>query len=315
MSVPVLIICYKRSVNVCELLNSLCAQGVSRVYIAIDGSKDSDSSISHSIESQSNEITKAFNVELSVWKREINLGPAVSVITAIDWFFSNENAGIILEDDLVISSQLLPYFAFMLKRFESNLDVMMISGTQFVNSQNLEEFQWTSYPVIWGWATWSDRWKLYRDQLSYLDQIKVHRKGKEERFWKTGLRRCVSGIQDAWDIPLAVSQLNSGRKTILPPVNLVSNQGADEYAGNTVIDTWPLSMEIYKLPEDYSQLSLDVNNFDSSLDKFIRTEIYNLDNLKVLPPELSRIADYIRFPLWSRRLRLSDRINAVSLPD
>lgn len=315
MSLPVLIICYKRVANVRELLRSACEQGVSRVYLAIDGSKDNNSSVSDLIEYESRQIAQEFNVDLRIWKRETNLGPAVSVISAIDWLFSTENAGIILEDDLVISSQLLQYFEVMTRRFESNQDVMMLSGTQFVNWRNFENFQWTSYPVIWGWATWSDRWKSYRDQLSHLELVNVKKMGKEGRFWKTGLRRCASGIQDAWDIPLAVSQLNSGKKTILPPVNLISNHGADEFAGNTVVDAWPLGMEIHKLSDEYLRLDLQIKDPESSLDELVRSEVYNLNSLKVLPPFLSRVVDYFRFPVRSRRFSLSDRLSAVSLPD
>lgn len=315
MNMPVLIICYKRVVNVCELLRSVCEQGVSRVYLAIDGSKDNNSSVSNLIELESKQIAKEFNVDLRIWKRETNLGPAVSVISAIDWLFKTENSGIILEDDLVISPQLLEYFEVMTQRFESNQDVMMLSGTQFVSSRNSDNFLWASYPVIWGWATWSNRWKFYRDQLSQLERVNVNKIGKEKRFWKTGVRRCASGIQDAWDIPFAVCQLSSGKKTILPPVNLISNHGADEFAGNTVFDAWPLGMEIHTLPSDYLRFSLNFKDPDSSLDEFIRSEVYNLSDLRVLPQFFSRLVDYFRFPLWSRRFKLNDRLTAVSLPD
>jgi hypothetical protein len=315
MNVAVLIICFKRSDNVRKLLTSICEQGVTKVYLAIDGPRDSGTSIGDLIESESREIAKRFCVDFHIWKRETNLGPAVSVITAIDWFFSFEKAGIILEDDLVISNDLLQYFEVMLDRFESNQDVMMLSGTQFVNSKDLEEFRWTSYPVIWGWASWSDRWDLYRERISLLNRSKIKGTSKEKRFWKTGLRRCSSGIQDAWDIPLAVSQLASQKKTILPPVNLISNHGADEFAGNTVVDAWPLGMEIGQLPKDYLYLKLDVKNLDASLDAFIRSEVYNLQNLRILPTFLSRLLDHFRFPAGSRKSILIDRLSEARLPD
>ena len=315
MNVAVLIICFKRSDNVRKLLASICEQGVTKVYIAIDGPKDSDTSIGDLIESESREIAKRFCVDFHIWKRESNFGPAVSVITAIDWFFSSEKAGIILEDDLVISSDLLQYFEVMLDRFQYNQDVMMLSGTQFVNSKVSEEFRWTSYPVIWGWASWSDRWDLYRDRIALLNQTKVKGTIKERRFWSTGLRRCSSGIQDAWDIPLAVVQLSSGKKTILPPVNLISNHGADQFAGNTVVNAWPLNMEIGQLPDNYRQFKFDVKNVDLSLDEFIRSEVYNLNNLRILPAFLSKFLDYFRFPDRSRNSKLIDRLSGARLPE
>jgi len=315
MNVAVLIICFKRSDNVRKLLTSICEQGVTKVYLAIDGPGDSGTSIGDLIESESREIVRRYCVDFHIWKRETNLGPAVSVITAIDWFFSFEKAGIILEDDLVISNDLLQYFEVMLDRFEPNQDVMMLSGTQFVNSKDLEEFRWTSYPVIWGWASWSDRWDLYRDRISLLNRSKIKGTSKEKRFWKTGLRRCSSGIQDAWDIPLAVSQLAAQKKTILPPVNLISNHGADEFAGNTVVDAWPLGMEIGQLPKNYLHFKLDVKNLDASLDAFIRSEVYNLQNLRILPTFLSRLLDHFRFPAGSRKSILIDRLSEARLPD
>jgi hypothetical protein len=315
MNVAVLIICFKRSDNVRKLLTSICEQGVTKVYLAIDGPRDSGISIGDLIESESREIARRYCVDFHIWKRETNLGPAVSVITAIDWFFSFEKAGIILEDDLVISSDLLQYFEVMLDRFESNQDVMMLSGTQFVNSKDSEEFRWTSYPVIWGWASWSDRWDLYRDRISLLNRSKIEGTSKEKRFWKTGLRRCSSGIQDAWDIPLAVSQLAAQKKTILPPVNLISNHGADEFAGNTVVDAWPLGMEIGQLPKNYLYFKLDIKNLDASLDAFIRSEVYNLQNLRILPTFLSRLLDHFRFPAGSRKSILIDRLSEARLPD
>jgi hypothetical protein len=315
MNVAVLIICFKRSDNVRKLLTSICEQGATKVYLAIDGPRDSDTSIGDLIETESREIARRFGVDFHLWNRESNLGPAVSVITAIDWLFSFEKAGIILEDDLVISNNLLQYFDFMLNRFESNQDVMMLSGTQFVNSQESEEFRWTSYPVIWGWASWSDRWDMYRDQIALLNRSKIKGARKERRYWKTGLRRCSSGVQDAWDIPLAVSQLAAEKKTILPPVNLISNQGVDEFAGNTVKEAWPLNMEICQLPSNYVDFEFDVKNLDSSLDEFIRREVYNLNNLRILPAFLSRLLDYFRFPGRSRKSMLIDRLSQVGLPN
>ena len=315
MNVAVLIICFKRADNVRKLLTSLCEQGVTKVYLAIDGPKNSDTSIGDLIESESREIAKRFSVDFHLWKRESNLGPAVSVITAVDWFFLSEKAGIILEDDLLISSHLLQYFEVMLERFHSDQEVMMLSGTQFVDSKDSGDLRWTSYPVIWGWASWSDRWDLYRDHIALLDRANLTGVSKERRFWRTGLRRCTSGIQDAWDIPLVVSQLSSGKKTILPPVNLISNHGADEFAGNTHLDAWPLKMDIGQLPDNYRQLKFDVKNIDSSLDEFIRSDVYNLNNIRILPTFLSRFLDHFRFPARSRNSKLIDRLSEARLPN
>jgi hypothetical protein len=315
MSVPVLIVCYKRAENVRKLLTDLQEQGVSRIYLAIDGSKDSDQSVQNLIETDAMKFAQNFNIDLRIWKRNLNLGPAVSVITAIDWLFSYEKSGVILEDDLVISNELVSYFQNMLVRYEPNPNVMMLSGTQFIDSHSQEQLCWSSYPVIWGWATWSDRWRTCREYYANLERINWKVKGKERRFWKTGVRRCDLGIQDAWDVPLAAIQLSIGSKTILPPVNLISNRGADEHAGNTLAEIWPLSLLIHKLPQDYDKMEFNLAISGTSMDEEIKTKVYNLENLLVLPLFFSITLDYFRYPKRLRKYKLGARLNDVHLPD
>ena len=89
-----------------KLIDSLLAQGCKRLYIAIDFGKDNIVASSQ-IEYDSLEIRYENKFErFKIWRRTENLGVAVSVITALDWFFKNEDSGAILEDDLEISIDL-----------------------------------------------------------------------------------------------------------------------------------------------------------------------------------------------------------------
>lgn len=85
---PILIIGFTRVDGIQNLLNSLQIEQISELYVAIDGPRSNiDSEAQIEILSIIREFANRSQVPLSLWHRESNLGVAVSVITAVDWFF------------------------------------------------------------------------------------------------------------------------------------------------------------------------------------------------------------------------------------
>lgn len=320
MSTPVLIVAYSRHENVVRLIKNLHLQGVQLVYLAIDGSKNGNAELQTKIESSAKSLADKLGIEIVIWKRDVNLGPAVSVITAIDWFFQNVSAGIILEDDLFLSSDTVQFFEESLKSFQAVEEIFMVAGSNFfADEKSLLDLYSTHYPVIWGWATWADRWRDYRTALNSFHPVRVPGSISEQWFWEIGARRCLNGIKDAWDIPLAAYQLSVGKLTILPPVNLISNRGADAFAGNTHVDEWPLNSPVNKLNSASLIFTLLANAESSvesinSMDKLFRNRVYKISAVCTLPALLSKFLDLIRYPSASRNKSLLHRLNQVRIP-
>lgn len=321
MSTPVLIVSYSRHENVVRLIKNLHLQGVQLVYLAIDGSKNGDSELQTKIENSAKSLADRLGIEIIIWKRDVNLGPAVSVITAIDWFFQNVGAGIILEDDLFLSSDTVQFFEESLKSFQAVEEIFMVAGSNyFADEKSLLDLNSTHYPVIWGWATWADRWRDYRTALNSFHPVRVPGSISEQWFWKIGARRCLNGIIDAWDIPLAAYQLSVGKLTILPPVNLISNRGADAFAGNTHVDEWPLNIPLSILTSTSNKLELvktleDCCESTTYVDELFRSKIYKIRTISTLPALLSKFLDLIRYPPASRSKPLLHRLNQVTIPN
>lgn len=320
MSTPVLIVAYSRQENVVRLIKNLHVQGVKNVYLAIDGSKNGNAELQSKIESSALSLADQLGIEIIIWKRDVNLGPAVSVITAIDWFFENVNAGIILEDDLFLSSDAVQFFQGSLESFQYAENIFMVTGSNyFENVTSQLDLVTTHYPVIWGWATWADRWRDYRTSLNRIHRVRVRGSFSEQWFWKIGARRCLDGIKDAWDIPLATYQLSVGKMTILPPVNLISNRGADDFAGNTHIDEWPLNIPVSNLNSGSFRLNLFESRegggeIITSMDKLFRSRIYKIRTMRTLPASLSKFLDLFRYPPASRSKPLLQRLDQVRIP-
>lgn len=319
MSIPVLIISYSRISNVLMLITELHSQGVNQIYLAIDGSKNGDDRLQSEIEAGARSRAAELSMELKVWRRDTNLGPAVSVIKALDWFFSIEESGLILEDDLILSRDAIQYFENSLFLFSELENIFLVTGSNYFDNFGLKErnFYATHYPVIWGWATWSNRWKGYRTEFARLSDLCIPASLNERWFWKTGLRRCLNGIVDAWDIPLVTYQLSHKFLSIMPRVNLVSNCGADEFAGNTLVDEWPLNMPLKQMiPGDLIDSTEVVELFDqkfiSEIDLLFREKVYGIRGFKSLHPTISKFFDLLRYPKSSRRGNLIERLNQVT---
>jgi hypothetical protein len=294
-------------------------QGVKQIYLAIDGSKDNQDDMQSKIEVGSRLLAAELKIDLRIWRRNTNLGPAVSVITAIDWFFSNEERGIILEDDLILSDDAINYFDFALRHYNQNKSVFMIAGSNFFDDivPGNGGVLASCYPVIWGWATWKDRWNSFRSTLNQLESLQINAPFHERWFWSTGLRRCFNGVKDAWDIPLATYQQSYRYLSILPPVNLVSNIGHDVFAGNTFVNEWPLNFPVKRMtPDAVRRYQSSVGHFDESLSGEInsrfRNRIYQIRKYRTLPPSFSTLFDFFRYPKHTRRGLLLDRLSQIN---
>ena len=232
---PVLIIAYARPALTRQLLESLKSCGIEKVYISLDGPKNkSIKQLQDEIRSTVAEL-ESDNFKIIVRQNEANLGVALGVIRALDWFFSQCREGIILEDDLVISKKFIEFCDWGLQEIKNFPKCLLVSGyvlSPFV-TQNNEAF-FCNYPMIWGWATNSERWLLIRELI-------IRKKVFEFRiifnrrlqFWYVGAARANLGFVDTWDTQLAYEFFNESYYCLLPKTALVNNVGFDSSATHT----------------------------------------------------------------------------------
>ena len=278
-NLPVLIIAFDRPSKLKNLLHMCYESGIRDFYVAIDGSFYDDIHRDKLFEKVIAEFESRNSLILKVWNRRKNLGLALSVITAIDWFFSSETSGIILEDDLEIKKNSIDFFKNSLELFDTNKDVLLVSGNQFfadIEPQN--GISVCNYPLIWGWATWKDRWLGFRESLTRPLQPHVAKNlsAKVKYFLIISYFRALSTEINSWAILFATYTRFNNFLCICPNVNLVCNVGFDNSAVHTKAKSWPLNLEISELfINDYC---LDMN---SNLNKLIERDIYKVKNRHV----------------------------------
>jgi hypothetical protein len=273
---PVLIIFYARTTNVITLIEQLQRLGILKIYIAFDGPrtlivKERQEELLRFLDNQPDALQKS----ISIWRRVENLGVGVSVITALDWFFSKVQYGAVLEDDLIVEDTFFPYLHHFLEVFEGNKDVALISGNRAQSlGNNSHSLSLVNYPQTWGWGTWRDRWHLMRlVAFSSSNLQKRINLNSVENFWHYGTKRVLKGLVDTWDIPIANYMLQHDKVAVLPPVNLVSNIGNDSYATHTFVNMGHLSQptkELLQIPNaDFPSMLTTIGRNNSLLEKYV----------------------------------------------
>lgn len=174
--------------------------------------------------------------------REHYLDAKTSISTAINWFFENEEEGIILEDDCLPHPTFFRFCEEMLERYRDDERIAMISGDNFQFGRKRTEYSYyfSRYTHIWGWASWRRAWVNYDVDMKLWPEI---REGewlkdllgdkKSVRYWKKIFENVYKGKIDTWDYQWVFSCWIQNALTILPNVNLVSNIGFGSEAVHT----------------------------------------------------------------------------------
>jgi radical SAM mobile pair protein B len=90
---------------------------------------------------------------------------------------SKEPYTIILEDDVVPVPEFFRYCEEMLKLYENDERVMMISGTNLIRDHKIDApYTFSCFSSIWGWATWARAWKDYDVDVKDWPEITNPRK-------------------------------------------------------------------------------------------------------------------------------------------
>jgi len=214
-----------------------------RLYVAADGARESKEGEAEKVKVVRDYIMENIDWECEVKTlfREQNFGCKMAVSGAIDWFFKNEEMGIILEDDCLPSQSFFWFCEELLEKYKDDENIYLISGDgRATNQININEsYSFIKYPMIWGWASWSRVWKKYdvkmldwnEKKIKILDQISEYSKTK--RYWSNSFQNTYDNKIDTWDYQFSYTLLKNQGLCIVPKVNLITNVGFGMEATHT----------------------------------------------------------------------------------
>jgi len=231
---------YNRPYHTKSCLDSLLQNPLSKEFpliVFLDGLRtEKDEKYNQLIAKNVSSIKGFKNVRLI--KRESNFGMFNSITSGITELFKEYKALIIIEDDLVFGKYFLNFMYDGLKIYESDKKVASIHGYLPPIKEFLPESFFLRGADCWGWATWKDRWEIFRkDSDSMIDEI--NKNGLKFTFNLNGSFDYLRMLEDkannrnnSWAICWHASCFLAKKFTLYPGSSLVKNIGLDNSGEN-----------------------------------------------------------------------------------
>ncbi len=230
---PILFIVFNRPDTTNIVFNKIKEAKPSKLYITCDGPRLNNKEDAVNCERVRKIVDDIdWSCEVKRLYSNKNLGFSQRIKSALDWFFDNEEMGIILEDDCLPSASFFKYCELMLEKHKLNDEIQVITGSNFCDypiSKKRDYFV-ADFGYIWGWASWRrvvKNIKWYGDySLKEIDDklLSVYQnKGYANHF--SSIIKTNYKVKDCWDVEFFIYNLMENKKNVFPNVNLISNIG------------------------------------------------------------------------------------------
>lgn len=249
---PIVLFTYLRLETLEKTINALAANfyaSDSNLIIFSDGAKyQKDESKVREIRNYLKTIQGFKSVV--VQESSSNKGLATSIIQGVSYVLKQYPSAIVLEDDLITSSNFLVYMNQALTYYQDNPKVLSISGfSPIIKGLAENEVYFTQRSSSWGWACWADRWTKIDWACESYQEFKNNCSMKS-KFNTMGsdmsimLKRQMEGKINSWAIRFCFHQFQHNLFSVHPAVSKVRNVGFDELSTNTKFYSTRFSSEL-----------------------------------------------------------------------
>jgi len=237
LQTPVLFLVFNRLDTTKQVFEAIRQAKPPRFYIASDGARENREGESEKVQTVRDYIISNidWDCEVKTLFREKNLGCRIAVSSAIDWFFNNEEEGIILEDDCVPHCDFFPYCQDMLSYYRHDTRIMSICGSNFQDGHIRGDgsYYFSIHGDSWGWATWRRAWKFYdnaeKNWINFRDSGAINDVffiPDEKVYWREILDRLfVERASNSWAYQWWLACWMNNGLSIWPNTNLITNIG------------------------------------------------------------------------------------------
>lgn len=235
MRSPVLFLIFNRPKETKHVFAAIRKARPPRLYVAADGPRaNHPEDITLCKETRSIIEYVDWDCKVYTFFRDKNVRGPKGIPEAVGWFFSNENEGIILEDDTLPNSDFFKFCGCLLERYRNNEKIMHISGGNFQLGlrHGVCSYYFSRMPHAWGWATWARAWAKFQPYQEFDDIVNFF-KDHISKICPSGnfgslvnlMGRCVNGQEGHWDARWFYSVMTGNGLTITPNVPLAQHIG------------------------------------------------------------------------------------------
>lgn len=299
---PVLLLFFNRQDTLKSVLESIKLYQPSRIYLASDGPRAHVECEKQKIDQVRDYVLSEidWDCEVKTLFRDENLGCKKAVHEAVQWFFSQEEKGIVLEDDIVPSLNFFHFCEDALARFKDDKRIGSITGRNELGVWGENDVFTASRFQCWGWASWSDRILGMNVEYGYdknIDYSILYQNTMwEERCYIDSVLGLLQTHQvNSWAYAYDLNFKKSKQLQIYPRFNIVKNigfGGSGTHSSSRSSDQVSFYEEFY--PSDISLSQVDIVDDKSYIKKKLRTEYGGIFQLYLMT--------YIRYLKWLRKL-------------
>lgn len=254
LKAPILFIAFNRP-DVTEISFSRIRElKPSKLFVAIDGPRkdnEKDKDLRQSVIDITNFID--WDAEVNYLIQKDNLGCRDAVVQAITWALDKEDRIIIVEDDVVPELAFFEFADNLLEFYKNDERIGMISANNYTPIESVDQdYYFSKYAHIWGWATWKRVWKKFDVLSPELEDVVRSKKfkelfpeNKERNYFKSWLKiwmdKKKKNEANAWGPFFFFFIIYNNYFSIVPKVNLATNIGTAgvHTRGKLNIHFWP----------------------------------------------------------------------------
>lgn len=245
--VPVLLLTFNRPGHTRRVLEAIIAANPQDLYVFQDGAREdneNDARKCAEVRQVVSDLTKDVDVVLHTNYSEKNSGCGAGPMKGIDWFFSQVEMGIVMEDDCLPHPDFFGYCEELLVRYRNDEKVRFINSTLYNDRWHCEaSYDFSHYMVTGAWAGWRRTWQGFDLDLKAMDAKKFRKhllnltKNKGEANWWYSMVKEIqqdNSKKSYWDYQMQIHLFSESSFTVHPKNNLVSNIGFDEEGTHTL---------------------------------------------------------------------------------
>lgn len=241
-----LIVAHRRLDTAQQVAESVINSGVMDVWAWVDGPRtpaeaEQTAAVASLLRHQS------WPGDFHLRENTSNHGVANAVPAALEWIFAQRDEVVVLEDDCVPTPEFFTFVDLMLERYRSDPTVALVCGTRIAPpsfNQLTHPYDFSIFPLIWGWATWRSRWQHYRHDIrGWQERVSVRRLAAQGGLlhawdWYRLFNSVATDHPWSWDYQLTYMLWSRQELALIPPIDLVRNVGFGELASHTATEPY-----------------------------------------------------------------------------
>lgn len=246
MKTPILFITFNRPEHTQKVLEALVKHQPETLYIFQDSPRNGNTEDKIKCQHVRDLLEQPLNWHCNrfTYFPEKNLGCGPGPASAVTWFFSQVEQGIIIEDDALPADDFFGYAEELLNRYQNNENIRAI-GSMKVDPHTYGDGSYyfsMMNRTLCAWATWRRAWNDFDYRLQAITKKELYKALKyygatlrEKEYWYERLLEIQKdGLRDtSWDQQFWISIWLHKGMGIVPNKNLSSNIGFDAEATHT----------------------------------------------------------------------------------